>query len=265
MNSPVNPISRRVLLSTLLFFVVVLALWQFPRFWYTRVDASVGSFWLAEQSKIEGWDYEEIPVSKSAEKVLVADRLINGEFRRGDQVVRVFSAKRYAESQNEIGLFVHTPDRCWTEAGWKMEHTQPDFKELTVHGINIQFERRIFTTGSTPELVYFAGLVGGQSLPYRLDHNLSVGMKHARKMSKDNTGTALRAVDDRYWGRVMDSFLARRPLHGPKQFVRISTPIRNDDVNQADLLLTQFLSSWLRPVDYSSEWNSWKAVGRSSR
>lgn len=238
--------------------IVVLALWQFPSFWYTRTDAGAGFFWLVEQNQLPGWDYEEIPISKSAEKVLVADLLVNGEFKRENQVIRVFSAKRYAESQNEIGLFMHTPDRCWTEAGWTLERIEPDFKELAVHGIKILFERRIFATSSNPELVYFAGLVGGQPLPYRLDHNLSVGMKQAKGLSKEGTGTFLRVVDNHYWSRIIDSFTERRRLIGPKQFIRISTPVRGSDVNGADSLLIEFLSTWLRPVDYRAELNSWK-------
>jgi hypothetical protein len=237
----------------------MLALWQFPRFWYTRTDANLGSFWLAEQTQVDGWVFEDVPVGKAAERLLVADRLFNGEFRRnGAELVRVFSAKRFAESPNEIGLFVHTPDRCWTETGWKMEPTAPEVRAMTLHGISMLLERRIFSAGTNRELVYFGGLVGGQPLPYRLDHNLSVGMKQAMRLAKDRTGSTLRASDERFWARVWDAFLARRPLIGPKQFVRISTPISDGNPVATDELLVRFLAAWLLPVDYNSELDSWK-------
>jgi hypothetical protein len=255
MRSPV----QAIYLSTGLFSLLVLLLWQFPSFWYTRSDPQLGSFWLAERTNVTGWTYQEVPVGKSAEAVLVADRLVSGEFTNtAGTAVRVFSAKRYAESQNEIGLFVHTPDRCWTESGWKMEPVQPEFEEVTVHGSSLVFERRIFLSGTQRELVYFAGMVGGQPLPYRLDHNLSVGMKHALHVSRDETGTALRASDQRFWQRVWDAFAARRPLIGPKQFMRISTPVVGGDLQEADALLKYFLARWLEPVAYADELEEWK-------
>jgi hypothetical protein len=242
--------------------MLVLLLWLFPRVWYTRADERLGQFWLTEQTALPGWAFQEVPVSKSAEAILVADRLFNGEFTTADgAVARVFSAKRYSESQNEIGLFVHTPDRCWTESGWKMEPVQPETRELDLHGIPLVLERRVFTSGGQRELVYFTGLVGGQPLPYRLDHNLSVGMKHALESSADKTGTALRASDQRFWSRIWDSFLARRPLVGPKQFLRISTPILDGDVSKADALLTSFLPLWLQPAPFQAEMQSWVTGG----
>jgi hypothetical protein len=255
-----------VLWSVGLLSAVILLLWGFPSVWYTRSDAQLGHFWLNEQTNLTGWTFRDIPVSKAAEAVLVADRLVSGEFSASDgKVVRVFSAKRYVESQNEIGLFVHTPDRCWTEAGWQMEPAQPEFKRVTVHGIPLLFERRVFVSGTQRELVYFAGLVGGQPLPYRLDHNLSVGMKHALRTAKDQTGTTLRASDKRFWRRVWDSFLARRRLIGPKQFLRISTPIAEGGFAQADALLEDFLPRWLQSVAYEKEIQEWRSKGTTPR
>jgi Protein of unknown function (DUF3485) len=255
-----------VLWSVGLLSAVILILWGFPAVWYTRTDAQLGHFWLTEQTNLTGWTFQDIEVGKAAEALLVADRLVSGEFSAPDgKVIRIFSAKRYVESQNEIGLFVHTPDRCWTESGWKMEPVQPEFKHVVVHGIPILFERRVFSSGMQRELVYFAGLVGGQPLPYRLDHNLSVGMKHALRTAKDQTGTTLRASDKRFWRRVWDSFLARRPLTGPKQFLRISTPVPEEGISEADALLEDFLPRWLQPVAYRKELEEWRNNGGAAR
>jgi len=253
----------RVIRGPLLFALLVLLCWVFPRFWYTRADPQRGHYWLAEQKDIPGWTFREIPVSESAERTLVADRLVTGEFSgTGGPVVQVFSAKRYAEKENEIGLFVHTPDRCWTEAGWKLDPTQPELVELDVHGLLITFERRIFVAGDQRELVYFGGTVGGQPLPFRLDHNLSVGMRYSLRHSADRTGTTLRASDSRLWARTWDSFKSRSPLNGPKQFIRISTPISGDDPSPADHRLQEFLPLWLRLSDYAAELTAWKPLLR---
>ena len=250
---------RQILLISGTFSLLLLALWFFPLAWYTRTSSNQQYFWLTERTNLTGWAYHQVPVAESAEAILVADRLVNGEFTNSiGKAVRVFSAKRYQEKQNEIGLFVHTPDRCWTESGWKLEPAAPEMIELELHGTKILFERRIFTVGAQRELVYFAGLTGGQPLPYRLDHNLSVGMKHQLALARDKTGTTLRGSDQRLWTRVWESFASRRPLLGPKQFLRISTPVNPANLSDGDRLIQEFLSQWLSPSDYHQELAHWQ-------
>jgi len=50
-------------------------------------------------------------------------------------------------------MFSHTPDRCWTSVGWKLEQATPEFVDLTLHGIRLKLERRIFASGTHRELV----------------------------------------------------------------------------------------------------------------
>jgi hypothetical protein len=251
---------------TVLFSLGVAVCWWFPRFWYTRSGDAQKPFWLTERTNVAGWNYRELPVAESAERMLVADRLVSGEFSQAPgELVQVFSAKRYSDQQNDIGLFAHTPDRCWTESGWKLESTLPDWVERTIHGHKMVFERRLFTNPTRRELVYFGGLVGGAPLPYRLDHNLSVGIKYTLRATKDKTGSALRAADKLFWQRVWESFASRRPLLGPKQFLRISTAVVGDDLSGADRRLTEFLAQWLTPVDYRQELDSWKSSKTQGR
>jgi hypothetical protein len=240
--------------------LVVLCLWLFPNYWYTGKGAIGQRVWLAERSTLEGWSGEEFPVAKSAEAVLVADRLVSYGFKRanGDAVL-AFSAKRYDQHENDIGLFVHTPDRCWTESGWMLEPSMPDTIVVNVHGVMMTFERRIFNRNGYRELVYFGGLIGGVPCPFRLDHNMSVGMKHALREGHDKTSTTTRAIDTLFWRRVWDSFLSKSDLRGPKQFVRVSTPIRPSAPEAADPLLQQFLTLWLQPTDYDNELAAWTA------
>lgn len=259
-----KPGSRGALIGALCLSLVLAALWAFPHFWYTRSDTRERPVWLTERTNVIGWSFKESPVADSAERLLVADRTFNGEFTAGDghMVVRAFSAKRYSAKPNDIGLFVHTPDRCWTQGGWKLRPVSPDFVELDVHGVKMGFERRVFLSEGRPELVYFGGLVGGQPLPYRLDHNLSVGMKYAENDTAKNRGAfgaGLRATNKLFWRRIWESFVARRQILGPKQFIRISTPVIGDDLASCDKLLQQFLEVWLAPEDYATELKAWQA------
>lgn len=234
-------------------------LWVFPNFWYTR-SGEEKPIWFSERSQVESWEYSSTPIEKSAERILVADRTVNGEFTREGYAVRVFSAKRYQEKSNEIGLFVHTPDRCWVESGWKLEAAAPDIQEVTVHGVRLALERRIFRFGAERELVYFCGLVGGQTLPYRLDHNLSVGARTALQQNGPANGAVARASDAHFWRRLWTSFASRRDLSGSKHFIRISTPVQGEEIARADERLRSFLAQWLVPGDVEEERATLRAV-----
>ncbi len=223
--------------------IAVLVGWTFPAFWYSKPIPDHPSLWLAPNTNIAGWIYEPIPINKSAEAVLVADSLSNGEFKSDSgALVRLFMADRKTERENEIGLFVHTPDRCWTEAGWKIISTVPDVIHVKVGSVVLPFERRVFEFADEQELVYFAGLIGGQPVPFRLDHNLSVAMRR----QVGGNSTLLRALDGTVWKRLWRSFASREPLRGPKQFVRLSAPIRSMGLEQSDRLLKAFIENLAR-------------------
>lgn len=249
--------------GTALFSVAILACWGFPRVWYVRGEKDAQFFWLAEQTNVAGWNYRPVPTSESAERILVADHLANGEFTRpsGD-TIRVFAASRYREHENEVGLFAHTPDRCWTSVGWNLQPIAPDVVEVPVHGHLISFERRLFTNGGELELVYFGGLMGGHPLPYRLDHNLQIGLHPNRQAFLGRTIAMIRGRDGALWNWVWHCFSTRQDFYGPKQFVRISTPARGRDLPQLDAELTNFLTAWLVPVDYHADLASWESASR---
>lgn len=250
------PMRRSALGGITLLGVLVIALWAFPTVWYTRSEADGPRLWFRERSVVAGWEFKEIPVAERAERILVADTLFSGEFRRQDDpaLVNAFSARRYSEKRDEIGLFMHTPDRCWTDGGWQLEPIAPDVAEFAVNGVAMRFERRLFSLPSGHrELTYFGGLVGGRPVPYRLDHNLSVGLKRALRKAAGGQESLVRVADTRFWGRIWQGFIERNPLVGPKQFVRVSTPVRGSDFAAADSLLREFLSQWLEPVSYEEE------------
>lgn len=235
--------------------LVVAVLWAFPYWHYRHTDPNRRPVWLVGQTNVPGWVFRALPVDESAERLLVADEILNGEFTEigGRKRVRVFSAKRLKERPNEIGLFIHTPDRCWTMAGWQLEADQPEYRRLKVHGLDLLMERRIFRGGLRRELVYFGGLVGGEPLPYRLDQNLGVGKVWMKggEVAKSGRGFWERALDKRLWSFVWASFKSGKPLLGPKQFIRISTTIEGADLDEADALLQEFLKQWLVVVPWT--------------
>jgi Protein of unknown function (DUF3485) len=251
-----SPVPTAVVLS-----LAVAVLWFFPRFWYTKTDRTQGLHWFAERTEISGWRYESEPISDAAEAVLAADKTVNGVFTNSvGAMVRVFSAKRYAEKESEYDMFAHTPDRCWTSVGWKLEPAAPDWIELAVHGVRMRLERRVFVAPGQRELVYFGALVGGQPLPYRLDQYLNVGEKRTEQAPRGLFGNALGALDSRLFGWAWTSFVNRRPLFGPKQFIRISTPVPEGGTAEGDELLKGFLPRWLVLTDYRAELNAWRAA-----
>jgi hypothetical protein len=64
-------------------------------------------------------------------------------------------------------------------------------------------------------------------------------------------------VDSKLWGRVWDSFKSRRPLLGPKQFIRVSTTVQAGQLEKGDDRLKGFLGQWLVRDDYLQEIEAW--------
>ena len=231
--------------------------WMGPRIWYSKTASNQPFVWFDERTNAPGWSCRTAETDKATEGQLAADSIFFGTFTRGvSQKVRVFTAKRFRENPNEIGLFVHTPDRCWTEAGWQIEDEGPDTVALVLDGVRVVAERRVFWhLDAGRELVYFFGLVGGQALPYRLDHNLGVARRFVEQRSIAKSGLALRATDTRMWQRVWDAFRERRMLYGSKQLIRISTAIPEHGMESSEALLQEAAQSLLvsRSLDISNK------------
>lgn len=245
-------------LRSLVLPVVVAALvaflWAFPSLWNQNRPIGSDFVWFGENPSVDQWTYHEIPVAQSAEAVLAADRIANGSFEKSDgSRVSVYSAKRYGKKDNEIGLFSHTPDRCWTIAGWQLEPVAQDCENLTIHGLPIMFERRIFNFNEHRELVYFTALVGGKPLPYRIDQYFAAARKKTKATQDDTSSTWLRLAYGRLWGWAWESMKNRTPLFGPQQFVRVSTPVEAGDVAAADQRLKTLLPQWMVLTNFNAE------------
>jgi len=252
------PRPRSVQLSLVALAALVVCLWQFPAVWYRDPNPGDDYRWFAEQTQLPGWTYREVPVSTAAESVIQADAMASGVFRGpSGRDVQIYSAKRYLKKENEIGLFSHTPDRCWTAVGWRIEPAAPDVVELTLHGVPLLLERRVFAHGPDRVLVYFGAVVGGKPLPYRLDQYHSASRAPGQGPRDDTSSTWRRLAQTRLWSWAWDSFRQRTPLSGPQQFIRISTA-EAGDLAAADRLLREMLPLWLQPVDYQKELRQWE-------
>ncbi|MCS1408651.1 MAG: hypothetical protein M2R45_01827 [Verrucomicrobia subdivision 3 bacterium] len=228
--------------------LLVVALWQFPGVWYAGVDETTDFVWFREQFDIEGWTFDERPVSDGAEEQLAADLISNGEFVSDEgHLVRVFSAKRFYEKKNAIGLLTHTPDNCWSIAGMRVVPVKPYVITKEVDGIEMMLERRVFSAGNARELVYFGATVGGKPLPYRMDVHLNAALGNT--VTEHRSGPLSRLVNPRVWGWAFESFQNRTRLAGPQQFIRISTPV-TDDIKEAERRLNFFLEKWLVSTPY---------------
>ena len=246
-------IQNKSAVSVFVLSLSLLLLWRFPDYWYTSEwDDSI---WFGEQEDVDGWEYSPRSVNKAAESILAADRTTHGEFRRsgeGDDVVGVFSAKRFVEKWDEGSLFSHTPDRCWTGIGMKILPEGPFFIERKLHGIHLILERRIFAFEGSRELVYFGAIVGGES--YRLDQFLDF------EMNRQNPGERLgvfrgfveRLLNSRMWSKSIESFLNRERFVGPQHMFRVSTSAQ-DSLDSAEDRLKEILEKWLVPTSYQDE------------
>ncbi len=90
-----------------------------------------------------GWSSVEVPlgpsefISNEVEKVLNYDDVVNREYARGGQRFGVYAAYWGAGKMPTRLVASHTPDRCWTENGWRCLETK--FKHrMSVDGMALQ-------------------------------------------------------------------------------------------------------------------------------
>jgi hypothetical protein len=230
----------------------------FPRFWYRLAAGDV--HWFAESRTLPGWSVSPVPLSEAAEAQVGAHTWVSARFGRTDGAeVTVFCAKRYGESWADVAPFAHTPDRCWTIAGWKIEPAEPEVQETMLSSIPVRFERRLFRGGNRSELVYFGAILGGRPVPFRLDQYLSFGRRMGRSEDTMATEAYRRAGDARFWACMWNCFRNRLSFNSAAHFIRVSTPVSTTDLASSDRLLQEFLRAFLVPTDYAAEAREWRA------
>ena len=121
-------------------------------------------------SALAGWTERDLPlgptefVAKEAEKILNYDEVVNREFARGGVTFGVYAAYWSPGKMPVRMVACHTPDRCWTENGWRC--LEMKFKQkLAVGGVALQpAEWRKFEppSGGKPTYVLYWHLVEGK-------------------------------------------------------------------------------------------------------
>jgi hypothetical protein len=121
-----------------------------------------------------GWTGADLPlganeaVDDAVEKILNYDAVLYREFNRGGESFGVYVAYWGAGKMPTRLVASHTPDRCWTENGWRclaMKFKQPE----TFEGVTMQpAEWREFEPplGGSPTYVLYWHLVEGHLYDY---------------------------------------------------------------------------------------------------
>jgi hypothetical protein len=128
---------------------------------------------------IAGWKCHDVPLganeflSGEVEKVLNYDDVLNREYTRGGESFGVYVAYWGAGKMPTQLVASHTPDRCWTENGWRCLSMR--FKQAeTLDGTALQpAEWRVFEppSGGGPVYVLYWHLVGGRLYDYGMRFN----------------------------------------------------------------------------------------------
>jgi hypothetical protein len=124
--------------------------------------------------EVPGWESRDVSLganeflSGEAEKVLNFDDHVYREYTRNGETFAVYVAYWSAGKMPTRMVASHTPDRCWTENGWRC--TEMRFKQVKYFGGKAlqPAEWRSFEppTGGSPSYVMYWHLVSGKTYDY---------------------------------------------------------------------------------------------------
>jgi len=129
---------------------------------------------LAVPGVLPGWDGRDVPLGASefltgeVEKVLNYDEVLNREYTHGADRFSVYVAYWGPGKMPTQVVASHTPDRCWTENGWRCLAMK--FKQTGMFaGVALQpAEWRLFEPplGGSPTYVLYWHIVDGRTYDY---------------------------------------------------------------------------------------------------
>lgn len=161
----------------------------------------------AVPASVAGWSSRDLPLgpneflSSEAEKILNYDEVLNREYSRGARTFGVYIAYWGAGKMPTRLVASHTPDRCWTENGWRclaMKFKAP----VTFEGTALQpAEWRQFEPplGGSPVYVLYWHLVEGRTYDYGERFN---NVPSPRLWWKDAVQQALLGSREQYFIRL---------------------------------------------------------------
>lgn len=159
---------------------------------------------------IAGWSERDLPlganefVSKAAEKTLNYDEVVYREYRRDGVYFTVYVAYWGAGKMPTQLVASHTPDRCWTENGWRC--LEMKFRQSFVVGGSAMkpAEWRLFEPPNRGKPIYvlFWHLVNGRVYDYGERFN---SIPDPFRWGKDAVQQALLGRQEQYFIRVASS------------------------------------------------------------
>jgi hypothetical protein len=158
-------------------------------------------------AELPGWTSREVPLGANefivgeVEKILNYDEVINREFRRGSATFGVYVAYWSPGKMPTRLVASHTPDRCWTENGWRCLDMR--FKQVEkIDGAALQpAEWRLFEppAGGQPMYVLYWHLVEGRVYDYGERFN---AVPHPVLWWKDALQQAMHGSREQHFVRV---------------------------------------------------------------
>lgn len=151
------------------------------------------------------WRSQDVPlgateaVEQAVEKALRFDSFVHRIYRHGDLSFTVYAAY-WGRGKMPVHLVAsHTPDRCWTQIGWKCSEMR--FKQTySVNGVLLKpAEFRIFESSQQKQYVVYWHLIGDRVYDYgeRLNSYPHLGRWLFSALESMATGIA-----DQYFIRV---------------------------------------------------------------
>jgi hypothetical protein len=156
---------------------------------------------------LPGWAGREVPIGTNEfmtgeiGKVLKFDEAVNREYRREGEIFSVYVAYWGAGKMPTQLVASHTPDRCWTENGWRcveMKFRQPvSFESAAWQPV----EWRLFQppSGDAPLHVMYWHLVDGKAYNYGQRFN---NVPDPLLWAKDAVQQALLGNREQYFIRI---------------------------------------------------------------
>jgi hypothetical protein len=181
-----------------------------------------------------GWQYEPVPLSNEVTKILATTNLLNGILHgpQGERIA-VFLGEWKADRAQELSVVAHTPDICWTRAGWTPTPSPLGTSiELAFREATIPFEVRTFRPpdGGPEELTLWCTLVNG--CPYTETGPLPPAVLNATDNQLQVDTSSRRLLRS----HLLNALKSRFSATGEKQFIRFSTKIIKNSVAEIEIL-----------------------------
>lgn len=247
-----------VLCSLGIFVACIVASWAWFNLSKTTLDlTSLGSseaIWLSNKAEVSGYTYQAESLSRSVLDELWTTNVLNGLFQNlsNETSIRVYFASWKSSKVRKLASLFHTPDWCWSGAGWKFsDQGQPSQVQLQIRSQTLPFECRIFQSPDRKrlELVVWSALVRGKIVPEAANLTTQANLKQgfAERISDTAWRTFFLRVAKANARFSTDILIERAGVSRfgiAQQVVRLSTAVTGTWTDSL-ALLEAFLTEWI--------------------